>query len=201
MTATRRNLHSLLELVFAGPQYRASGTIRLRADATGFATVAEPVLRLDGLCLVAGDARIEVNGRSIADIAALAGVAAGAPEELYHDGSAGRPSDVVELDPDHLAAITDALWTGAQALCSLDGAGEPVLWPEHCDLAVTVDEVNYGVSPGDGFLDEPYAYVGPWQLEADPFWNAPFGAARPMRELPDVAAATAFFEQGRRVVG
>jgi hypothetical protein len=69
-----------------------------------------------------------------------------------------------------------------------------VLWPEHFDLGVTLDEVNYGVSLGDGYLAEPYAYVGPWQPRTGPFWNAPFGAARPLRDVPDVAG---FFAEGR----
>jgi hypothetical protein len=74
---------------------------------------------------------------------------------------------------------------------------EPVLWPEHFDLAVTVDEVNYGVSPGDTYLDEPYAYVGPWQARTGPFWNAPFGAARPLSELGDADAVAGFFTEAR----
>jgi glucose 1-dehydrogenase len=35
-----------------------------------------------------------------------------------------------------------------------------VLWPEHLDLAVTVDAVNYGVSPGDDAVPAPYLYGG-----------------------------------------
>ena len=42
MTATRRALHGVAEYLLAGPQYRASGTIRLRVSDGGFATVAEP---------------------------------------------------------------------------------------------------------------------------------------------------------------
>ena len=37
-----------------------------------------------------------------------------------------------------------------------------LLRPEHFDVAATEDEVNYGVSAGDGLHDTPYAYVGPW---------------------------------------
>ena len=36
------------------------------------------------------------------------------------------------------------------------------LWPEHFDLATTIDEVNYGGSPGDDGHPLPYLYVGPW---------------------------------------
>jgi hypothetical protein len=30
------------------------------------------------------------------------------------------------------------------------------------------------------------------------FWNAPFGAAVPLRELPDVDAVSGFFAEGRQ---
>ncbi len=53
-------------------------------------------------------------------------------------------------------------------------------------MAIRVDDINFGVSPGDGFIEEPYAYVGVASPPAgDPFWNAPFGAAVPLREFPD----------------
>jgi hypothetical protein len=72
-----------------------------------------------------------------------------------------------------------------------------VLWPEHFDLAVGVDEVNYGVSPGDAGHPLPYAYVGPWEPREGPFWNAPFGALEEGDELPDVAALAEFLRAGR----
>lgn len=58
--------------------------------------------------------------------------------------------------------------------------------------------MNYGVSPGDGFLDRPYAYVGPHQPRSGPFWNAPFGAVLPVRETSDIAALAEFFALGAR---
>jgi hypothetical protein len=65
-------------------------------------------------------------------------------------------------------------------------------------VAIRADDTNYGVSPGDGFSEEPYAYVGVSAPPAgDAFWNAPFGAALPLRQLPDVAAVAAFFAEGR----
>src|SRR5215211_1208219 len=104
---TRRSLHGLAELVLAGPQYRTSGTIRLRVAPGGFATVAPPALGVAGVDLVTAGARHPLDGRSYADLAALAGVAAGAPEGLYTDGSGAAPSGVVEVDPataEHLAS-------------------------------------------------------------------------------------------------
>ena len=37
----------------------------------------------------------------------------------------------------------------------------PVLWPEHFDLGVTLDEVNYGVSLGDEFHAAPVRVCRP----------------------------------------
>ena len=71
-----------------------------------------------------------------------------------------------------------------------------MLWPEHFDLGITVAEVNYGVSPGDRHVPEPYAYVGPWTPRTGAFWNTPFGAARPLTQLPDVDSVAAFFTEG-----
>jgi len=71
-------------------------------------------------------------------------------------------------------------------------------WPEHFDLAVTLGEVNYGVSPGDDAIPYPYAYVGPHVQRAGAFWNEPFGAARAISELADADGVLAFFEEGRR---
>ena len=94
-------------------------------------------------------------------------------------------------------------WRWATRRCAAFAPGEePVLWPEHFDVGITVDEVNYGVSPGDGFNAEPYAYVGPWQVPAaDEFWNAPFGAARDLDSLGTVEAVRRFFEEGRARLG
>jgi hypothetical protein len=86
---------------------------------------------------------------------------------------------------------------GDTALRRLAPGVEPVLWPEHFDIGSTLDEINYGVSPGDAWLAEPYAYVGPWRLPTGPFWDTPFGAARPIRDMPDADAVLAFFQQGR----
>jgi hypothetical protein len=58
---------------------------------------------------------------------------------------------------------------------------------------------GYGVSPGNKFVAEPYAYVNPPSARAGGFWNTPFGA-RPMRELDDAGpdAVLAFFAEARR---
>jgi len=48
---TRRSLHGVAELLIAGPQHRAHGTIRLRATPGGFGAVAT-ALRVAGSDLV-----------------------------------------------------------------------------------------------------------------------------------------------------
>ena len=60
-----------------------------------------------------------------------------------------------------------------------------------------MDKVNYGVSPGDDDIPEPYAYVGPWTPRTGDFWNATIGATRLMTELPEAAVLTSFFKTGR----
>ncbi|GAA0363779.1 hypothetical protein GCM10009530_11830 [Microbispora corallina] len=194
--ATRRALHGVAELLLAGPQYRRSGTIRLRVVPGGFGTVAEPDLRVEGAVLVAGDRRLPLAG-TYAELGAAAGVDPGAPEGLYHDGSGAAPGDEITVDAAAAARLAESLAIGEEALLAFAPGLTPVLWPEHFDLAVTLDEVNYGISPGDGHLPEPYAYVGPWTPRTGPFWNAPFGASRPLRELGGAQAVRAFFEQGR----
>jgi hypothetical protein len=77
-----------------------------------------------------------------------------------------------------------------------------VLWPEHLDVAVVVDAVNYGGSLGDDAIPEPYVYVGPHggPPSADPFWNAPFGAAMTFDRIHSADEAVGFFAQGRALI-
>jgi hypothetical protein len=199
LAATRRSLHGVAELVLAGPQYRATGRLRLAVIPGGFATTQSPGLRVEG-DRVAGAAGmpVAIGGRTPRDLGTELGVVAGRPEGAYADGSGVGADETLEVDPEQAAAICAALSVGHDALASFAPAETPVLWPEHFDVAIRVDEVNYGVSPGDGFLAEPYAYVGVASVPGgDQFWNAPFGAAVPLRELGGVAAVTGFFTEGR----
>jgi len=124
------------------------------------------------------------------------GLSAQPLDDVYHDGPHVRPDEVIALDPADIDVVEDALARGDAALRTFAPSVEPILWPEHFDIAITVDDVNYGVSPGDGHHERPYAYVGPHQPRSGPFWNAPFGASRPLEELPDVPALVAFFLEG-----
>jgi len=214
-TATRRSLHAVAETLLAGPQWRRSGTIRLAVVPGGFGTIEE-----SGAAVVGDRLVLRRDGRSfklegtLGQLAELAGLPFGAPEGAYPTGGA-LASDPVTVDNDWAAVIADAFAVGDRALRAFsdtadrtetaapgtqDGAPvrpEPVLWPEHFDLAITLDAVNYGVSPGDDHIGEPYAYVGPWERKTGPFWDQPFGAARTLDTLTGEAGLVAFFQQGR----
>lgn len=193
--STRRSLHGVGELLIAGPQYREHGTIRLRVTPGGFGGTESPV-RVDGSELIWPGGVVALAG-TCADLAATIGVRA-EPPGVYSDTSGLAPD--ADLTVDLVAAVVLADWLarGDSALRAFAPDTEPVLWPEHFDLAITVDEVNYGVSPGDAGHPRPYAYVGPWQVPAQGgFWNASFGALRGAEELTDADSVTAFFAEGR----
>lgn len=194
---TRRAWHGVAELVLAGPQYRLTGTIRLRVIPGGFATIREPQVSVVGIEVAGETDRLPIDGRTCAELAQALGLRGGAPEGLYRDGSGVGLDEVLTLDPDAAILLASALATGQAALLALAPAESPVLWPEHFDLGISTEEVNYGVSLGDGYINEPYAYVGPWQPRQGPFWNAPFGAARPLREFDGTPAVTEFLAEGR----
>ncbi|MFJ4190951.1 hypothetical protein [Kitasatospora sp. NPDC089509] len=198
---TRRSLHAVAELVLAGPQYRASGTIRLRPCPGGFATTVEPRLRVIGAELVAPGRVLSLERTSCAALGEALGFPVGAPEGLYRDGPGVAADHAIEVDREAAGRIADCFALGEAALDALFPAETPVIWPEHFDLGVTAGAVNYGVSPGDAYQPEPYAYVGPHTPRQGEFWNAPFGAARTIRELGGVAALLDFLEQGRRQAG
>ena len=200
---TRRSLHAVAELVLAGPQHRRSGTIKLTVQPAGFGTVAEPALSVDGTDLLIAARRVPIAGSTCAALAVAAGVDVGAPQALYHDGSGVGPDEVLRLDPDAASWIVACWRAGDVALRRFVPAERPILWPEHFDVGILIDNTSYGVSPGDDYLPEPYAYVGTSTPGDDPFWNAPFGAARTMRDLNegDPDAVHAFFVEGRSRTG
>ncbi len=197
LTRTRLALHGVAELLLAGPQYAVSNTVRLRVVPGGIATVAEPDLRIEGTELVGAQGRHPLRG-SYAEVAVAAGLTPRRLDDVYHDGVDVSADDPIELDPDHVATLLNAFAAGDAALRAFAPDEVPVLWPEHFDVGISRDEVNYGVSPGDTHLPEPYAYVGPWTLRAGEFWNQSFGAARPMSTLRGVDAVVDFFREGER---
>jgi hypothetical protein len=212
LTATRDGLHRVAEHVLAAARYAAAGEIGLAPSPGGFRTppfgADDRFIAVDGAELVAGDAA-GIRRAALTTIRAaaeFARIAPGAPVQVY------APATPLDLDAplaiDPLAARLLAEWyqLGAQALSHLaagipgDRPGPVVLWPEHFDVGITAAAVNYGASPGDEHIAEPYLYAGPHggPPPGDPaFWNAPFGAARTWRQIGTAAEAAAFFRDAR----
>jgi hypothetical protein len=194
---TRRALHAVAENLLAGPQFRASGTIRLRATERGFGTVVEPDVRVDGVELVVARQRYPIAGATLQGLADAAGLSGG-PARVYASESDVAAGEPLEVHPADAAALAEVFALGDAALRRFAPVLEPVLWPEHFDVGVRIDDSDYGVSPGDSFMDEAYAYVSAQPVADDAeFWNAPFGAARPLAQVGDVEDLVAFFSEAR----
>ncbi len=198
LAGTRTCLHAVVEAVMAGPQHRASGTIRLAVVPGAIQTVAEPRIRLEPTCLTGpgGEASL-LDTTSAMALAAAVGVVAGAPDGVYADTSGVELDELIAVDADLATALLDWFSVGSAGLLLHAPEERAVLWPEHFDLAISVDGVNYGISPGDAFSPHPYAYVGPHVPVDDAFFDAPFGAFRTWSEVPDAASVAAFFAEGR----
>lgn len=211
---TRSAWHMLAEHVLSAARFVAGGRIGLQAEPGGFATPSfdssdgnTRALAVIGGELVMRDREGErrTSITTLRDAGVFVGMEPGAPAHIY------TPSTPLDLDLpltiDLEAARELAEWfalteAALVELCaSAASRGEepsPItLWPEHFDLATTIDEVNYGGSPGDAEHDEPYVYVGPWNLTPGEFWNEPFGASRSSAQIASAADAVAFFEAAR----
>jgi hypothetical protein len=205
LAVTRAGLHQVAEHVLAAARYAATGRIGLMPSPGGFRT---PPFAIEGTELVAGGAggarRTALT--TIRAAAEFAGITPGAPARVYKPATPLNLDEPLMIDPG--AARLLAAWyrLGAQAMSRLaaevpgDEPGAAVLWPEHFDVGMTAAVINYGASPGDDQIPDPYLYVGPHDgpPPGDPaFWNAPFGAARTFRQIGTAAEATAFFRDGR----
>lgn len=204
IVATRRQLHGIAEYFVAGPQYRTAGTIRLAVRPDGFAGTAVPIA-VHGTRLEWPDGAVALAG-SVSGIVQASGLDFGPPpEDVYHPVAPLVLDTVLDLDERAAEAVSRSLYAGGAALKAVLPERHPVLWPEHFDVAVTDNEVNYGVSAGDDENPLPYAYVGPWDFTANartgPFWNASFGALYPLDLSADVDTLTTdiaeFFSRGQ----
>jgi hypothetical protein len=152
-----------------------------------------------------GGARRSAPLTTLRAAAAFAGVRPG----LRGSYSPATPADLdAPLPVDATAARQLADWyaLGDAALrrfaADVGSPQEPVLWPEHLDVGITVEAVNYGCSPGDDAIGQPYVYVGPHggPPGADNFWNAPFGAAAVPGRIRTLDDAVGFFHHGRELI-
>jgi hypothetical protein len=201
VVTTRQRLHGIGECLMAGPQRRAGGRFTLRVTPGGFATTGNPALRLDGTDLVIDESRrVPVTG-TFAEMAEVLGVDFGAPPDPYPDGSGASPGDDVTLDLASARLLQDWYVLADAALRVMAPRETPILWPEHFDVAILLDEVSYGVSPGDAFHAMPYAYVSGGEHDDSDFWNAPFGAIRSHARMMSVSDLVSFWQAARARAG
>lgn len=174
---------------------------------------------------------IRIDGASLAELAAWLDLDLSADLSVGHDtpplGDVHAPLTVDATAAQHLASWYDLVARALdRVLATVPAEASPSmiqLWPEHFDVAVDLavrrggvaegsaadpSRVNLGGSPGDGFHDEPYLYVGPWEPGPWPttgasgggFWNAPFGAVMAANEVRSAAnpveAAERFLRDG-----
>jgi hypothetical protein len=208
---TRLSLHRVAVHVVARARSQATNRFSLRVTPGGFGTPEfAPELRrvrVSGATLVverdptdgARAMAVHLNGLPLATAAAFAGTELHAPLDVGHDtppvGDAEAPlvihDGAARFLAGWLARGTVAL---DRLLAALPGHANPTavrLWPEHFDVAIDAEvapgvRANFGMSVGDAFCEEPYAYVGPFGSERPgnvEFWNAPFGAYAPRSSL------------------
>ena len=206
LVATRGALHAVAEHVLAAALHSWNGRIGLRATPGGFGTPVVPVAGVDRRVRVEGADLVVESGEhvdrrpltTLAAAAALAGVGLGAPTGLYEIATPCDPDAPLAVDPDAATVLAGWFALVDGALGRFAPAEVAQLWPEHLDVAVTVDEVNYGGSPGDDAHPAPHLYVGPWAVPAGDLWNEPWGVSWPADAVTTVDAAVALLEQGRR---
>jgi hypothetical protein len=213
LAATRDSLHRAAEHLLAAARKRSTGEITLVPSPGGVRTppLADgTVVELDGGDVVVrgpgGDRRAPLT--TLAGTAEALGIEAGFPWTKHPPGTSFDPDAPLAVDPGAAAALAQWFALGQQALEALaldlpaEDPSEPQVFPEHFDLGLTAGRVNYGFSPGDEAVPEPYAYVGPHDTPSDdPFWNAPFGAYRTWREVTTPEEALDFFRGARAVLG
>jgi len=193
LVRTRLAWHAVAEWIIAPARQAIDGRIGLAATAGGFGS-PEAGVRVEGAELVVGDDRRRLT--TLADAAAFAGVPPGRATGAYPTVTAWAPDAPLDVDEGAARLLADWFALGTAALEEV-GALAVTLWPEHFDVATTIDDrVNLGASPGDDEHPRPYLYVGPWEHHEGPFWNEPFGASLGWAEVGAVDAAVAFFRDG-----
>ncbi|MCK9893468.1 hypothetical protein [Frankia sp. AgB32] len=218
---TRAALHAVAEHVLAAARYQSTGRIGLIVTPGGFATPAfgddARTVAVEGTDLVvrvgtdgsaSGEAVTRAPLRTLRAAATLAGLSApGGPTAVYHLNTPCDSDAALALDAEAARRIADWYALGSTALHEWraeipgDDPSEVTLWPEHADVALRAGDINYGASPGDEQISQPYLYVGPPSPpppSSDGFWNASFGAYVTWDNVPSAADALDFFRRGRR---
>ncbi len=209
--ATRASLHVVAARVLGAARYAAVGRLGLEVVPGGFGTPDfgdRRLLVIDGM-LSDGERRQPFT--TLADACGFAGVDPTAPThpalEIPQDLDAA-----LTVEPDAARALADWFWFCQTVLEILTVQLEPpegpspiTLWPEHFDVAVVLgaagSRANFGGSPGDLYVDEPYCYVGPFEPRTGPYWNESFGAVLRYSQILSGSDARAFFQKGTELLG
>jgi len=212
LAATRAGLHQVAEHILAAALHEETGEIALMPSPGGFRTPPfgrdRRYLAVDGTELVAGGTGGSRRAAltTLRAAAEFAGITPGAPAGVYRPATPLDLDEPLTIDPAAARVLADWYQLGEQALRVFaaeipdDQPTASVLWPEHFDLGITAGAINYGASPGDTHVADPYLYVGPHDgpPQGDPaFWNAPFGAVRTIDQIGAAADAATFFRDGR----
>jgi hypothetical protein len=217
---TRDGLHILAEHVIAPARYRVDGHIGLVPAPGGFGTPAfgdKERVRVDGPEVVherpGSTTRMPITTAEAA--AEFIGVPLGAPANLYTPATTVVPD--APLGVDGAGARAFASWLEFVAACLRELApfspSAAQMWPEHFDYACEAGDedagtrANFGASPGDADIAEPYLYVGPWDpsKRVGPLAMYSFGGACPYTELlaadDPAEAARAFYFDSAALIG
>jgi hypothetical protein len=208
---TRESWHRVAEHVMAPMLHRYTGRIGLRATHRGVGTPEFDIdgirsqLRLEGTTLVSLHDSTEtwIPLTTVGELAEQLGIEPGAPDGLYEPVTDPDPVAPLRTDRAEAGALGEWVALVDDALGrfrTLHRERSPLLaqlWPEHFDLAMSMDEINFGGALGDhaaGGRPEPYLYAGPWQPLTGSFWNEPYGAALDATDVTGVDDALRFFE-------
>jgi hypothetical protein len=199
--ATLQSLHAVAEHVVSAAYFLGARHIGLRPAPRGFGTPVfgdDERVRVDATALVherAGEERRH-ELTTLTDAAAFVGIPLGAPT-VYTAVTALPPDAPLSVDRDAALALGDWYALGSALIHDLRAdhadasATDAQIWPEHFDLAFELGDegagtrANYGASPGDAGIPEPYLYVGPWDpaRKTGALARFPFGGACTYSEL------------------
>jgi hypothetical protein len=198
LVSTRRSLHALAEQVISPLRVQATGNeIALQVRPEGFGT---PDLPGGGWVGTRGSQLIRVDPSGEQQSIAITSLRAAARFLGLDEAAASTLSDkTLEIHAGATLRLADVWATGADALSTFSPDTPPILWPEHFDIAIELDNATYGISPGDPDHTEPYAYVSPWTTPSktgpSTFWNATgfTGAERVVADADDDAEIVSLF--------
>lgn len=199
---TRNALHDLARLVLAAELEGTTDLVTLRATPGGFGQPERLVDRQQRRVRVDGTNLVVQHGENESWTPITTIAAASVTASITLPADAADATRTLEVDPTHAVLIaeffslTDSALSVLRRLHASEAPTITQLFPHHFDLAITLSEVNVGGSPGDADHDEPYLYVGPWNVSPHPTWNESWGSSMPWTPRVTVDDALQFFEAG-----